>query len=620
MAIIRCHGLKAAKQTWQTGRRYVQSAIRKKGITPMTTTMPDKFAWQKEFEQKFFAHAAVHFFLCALPGAGKTRAAIRVMKKLKEQGYKFVIVVPTTPVKKQWKKAARQYGRIELMDGKDFMGGLRDPSLDGIVLTYSACVGRALALRMFCASNPVFVVMDEIHHTAQTMDSVWGQSINEAFVGAKRGLQLSGTPLRSDCALPSFLNFETEEAIPDFLEPEDSSEGLAAYKMDFEYDWPKALMDGVVRKIVFQNVASEQIRVIRETGKRDIIGPLEDEWLSKIIKHPSYCNVMLREGKVKLDEILKTDPSAAGMIVVENTKQASIILKRLRQLGERAIEVHTEAEETEAESSAEKLAAFTNESSPDRWVVAVRQVSEGVDIPRLRVCLYLTNITTELQFRQIAGRIVRRREKEKEKDAIGYMFIPETPRLTVIAKKIEELQAVAIRNIEERGPPIESLGPREASAGDIVTGISDPYLADMIVSGREFPLTDLRYAMERYNMNEAGAATFLTDFGVRRILAASGTEPLNDAREDAIDGREPEGESPEDQMIALQKEINKLITRYAREQTGVASGPEFQGVVKALHNQTNPVPGKQQSQLSIAELREKKERVAKIIAARRLPA
>ncbi len=34
-------------------------------------------------------------------------------------------------------------------------------------------------------------------------------------------------------------------------------------------------------------------------------------------------------------------------------------------------------------------------------------ISEGVDIRRLRILVYATNIVTELAFRQITGRIVR---------------------------------------------------------------------------------------------------------------------------------------------------------------------------------------------------------------------
>ena len=61
--------------------------------------------------------------------------------------------------------------------------------------------------------------------------------------------------------------------------------------------------------------------------------------------------------------------------------------------------LHTEA------NAARKLADFR--SSRDPWIVAVNMVSEGVDIPRLRVGVYATAAKTPLIFRQIVGRFVR---------------------------------------------------------------------------------------------------------------------------------------------------------------------------------------------------------------------
>ena len=61
--------------------------------------------------------------------------------------------------------------------------------------------------------------------------------------------------------------------------------------------------------------------------------------------------------------------------------------------------LHTEAR------AAQKLAAFRDSHEP--WIVAVNMVSEGVDIPRLRVGVYATAAKTPMIFRQIVGRFVR---------------------------------------------------------------------------------------------------------------------------------------------------------------------------------------------------------------------
>src|SRR5690606_2121940 len=68
--------------------------------------------------------------------------------------------------------------------------------------------------------------------------------------------------------------------------------------------------------------------------------------------------------------------------------------------------------------------------------VAVRMVSEGVDIPRLRVGVYATTTTTELFFRQAVGRFVRWVPGVPDQKA--YLFIPDDPRLRARAFQIAD--------------------------------------------------------------------------------------------------------------------------------------------------------------------------------------
>jgi hypothetical protein len=76
-------------------------------------------------------------------------------------------------------------------------------------------------------------------------------------------------------------------------------------------------------------------------------------------------------------------------------------------------------------------------SSHDPWIVAVNMVSEGVDIPRLRVVIYLTNRLTLLSFRQIVGRVVR--TDPNNVDDLGRVYLPADPRLLEMAKKVTDM-------------------------------------------------------------------------------------------------------------------------------------------------------------------------------------
>jgi superfamily II DNA/RNA helicase len=73
-------------------------------------------------------------------------------------------------------------------------------------------------------------------------------------------------------------------------------------------------------------------------------------------------------------------------------------------------------------------------ASSGRWLVAVRMVSEGVDIPRLAVGVYATTTTTPLFFAQAVGRFVRARRRGET----ASIFVPSIPTLLRHASLIEE--------------------------------------------------------------------------------------------------------------------------------------------------------------------------------------
>ena len=112
------------------------------------------------------------------------------------------------------------------------------------------------------------------------------------------------------------------------------------------------------------------------------------------------------------------DPRAAGLVIAIDQEHArgiaQILHERLRGLAHRG---HLRR----SRRPRPKISAFAEGNAP--WIVAVRMVSEGVDIPRLRVGVYATNTVTELFFRQAVGRLVRWRGALGSQTA--YMFIPD---------------------------------------------------------------------------------------------------------------------------------------------------------------------------------------------------
>ena len=111
--------------------------------------------------------------------------------------------------------------------------------------------------------------------------------------------------------------------------------------------------------------------------------------------------------------------------------------------------------------ASDRIARFSAGSTP--WLVAVRMVSEGVDIPRLRVGVYATTTTTELFFRQAVGRFVRWTPGLRNQKA--YLFIPDDPRLRTRAFQIADQRRHSLRKREqerfERDPAALDLGSEE---------------------------------------------------------------------------------------------------------------------------------------------------------------
>ncbi|HEX5852901.1 MAG TPA: hypothetical protein VFY36_07410, partial [Solirubrobacteraceae bacterium] len=88
--------------------------------------------------------------------------------------------------------------------------------------------------------------------------------------------------------------------------------------------------------------------------------------------------------------------------------------------------------------------------SRDPWIVAVNMVSEGVDIPRLRVGVYATAAKTPLIFRQIVGRFVRTIPGRAPEPS--WLYLPAEQTLRSHASQVEtELRHALHRDEPEEG-------------------------------------------------------------------------------------------------------------------------------------------------------------------------
>jgi superfamily II DNA or RNA helicase len=336
---------------------------------------------------------------------------------------RVVIVAPTAHLKVQWAAAAAALG-LHLDPAWSPSEGALPADMHGIVTTYQQVAMSPEAVRD--VARGAVVVLDEVHHAGE--EQAWGESLRLAFSGAARRLSLSGTPFRSDTRAIPFIRYDLDEAVP-----------------DFEYGYDDALRDGrVVRPIYFPRLGGAmewsatdgniQSATFDDPLTRDLANQrlrtalsLEGEWLSAV----------LGEAVARLAEVRAVHPDAGGLVIATDQEHARGIAELLRERFRTTAVVVT----SDDPGSSARIGAFAG--SDTEWLVAVRMVSEGVDIPRLRVGVFATTTTTDLFFRQAVGRFVR--WMPGIRDQRSWLFIPDDPRLRARAAEIAEQRRHSLR-------------------------------------------------------------------------------------------------------------------------------------------------------------------------------
>ena len=378
-------------------------------------------AWQADALEEYLRADPRDFLAVATPGAGKTTYALRVATELLDRGVisRLTVVAPTEHLKSQWADAAHRVG-IRLDPAFRNAGGRTSRDYDGVALTYAQVAARPLLHRARTEAAPTLVVLDEIHHGGDALS--WGDAVREAFEPATRRLALTGTPFRSDTA-----------AIP-FVEYVEDAAGIRRSRADYSYGYARALADGVVRPVLFM-AYSGQMRWRTRAG--DELGATLGEamtqdmtahaWRTALDPDGEWVPAVLAAADRRLTEVRRGMPDAGGLVIASDQATARAYSAVLRQVtGEPPVVVLSD--DTGASARIEEFG-----SGDQRWMVAVRMVSEGVDVPRLAVGVYATSASTPLYFAQAVGRFVRARRRGET----ASVFLPSVPGLLALAGEME---------------------------------------------------------------------------------------------------------------------------------------------------------------------------------------
>jgi superfamily II DNA or RNA helicase len=384
--------------------------------------------WQLAALDQLERSPKTDFLAVATPGAGKTTFALAAARRsLAQSRARLIVVVPTAHLKFQWARAAAALD-LHLEAGWNPSHGQFPSDMHGIVTTYQQVASAPMAIAR--RASEAFVILDEVHHAGD--DRAWGDALQTAFEDAGRRLSLSGTPFRSDTRSIPFVNYQLDEARPDFeygygpaLAERRVVRSIYFPRTNGHMEWSAA--DGSVYAAGFDDAldamhANQRLRAALS---------LEGEWLPEV----------LGAAHARLSAVREHHPEAGGLVVATDQEHAHGIADLIR----RRLRTRAVVATSDDPAASKKILDFT--TSDDQWLVAVRMVSEGVDIPRLRVGVFATTTTTELFFRQVVGRFVRWQPGIGRQSA--HLFIPDDVRLRSAALDIATDRRHSLRR-EER--------------------------------------------------------------------------------------------------------------------------------------------------------------------------
>jgi superfamily II DNA or RNA helicase len=536
-------------------------------VPPLPPAYPDRAAWgtagklrawQTEALKLYLDNGPKDFLAVATPGAGKTTFALTVAAELLQRRAieRITVVAPTEHLKVQWADAADRAG-IALDPSFSGRKGRTNKDYQGVVVTYAGVATNPLAFRVRTEKFRTLVILDEIHHGGDALS--WGDGIREAFDPATRRLSLTGTPFRSDDNPIPFVTYVDGRS-----------------RADYTYGYGHALADHVVRPVLFMAYSGEmrwRTRAGDEIAAR-LGEPLTKDLTAQALRTAldpagEWIPAVLSAADTRLTEVRRHMPDAGGLVIAGDQDVARAYAKVLRSItGETATVVLSDEK-----ASSKRIAAFSE--GDRRWMVAVRMVSEGVDVPRLAVGVYATSTSTPLFFAQAVGRFVRARKRGET----ASVFVPSVQRLLGFAAEMEvERDHVLGRPVNDDD---DIFAAEEAliARANAEEGAADELEQQFAALGSEASFDRVVYDGGDYGLG--GSDEELDFLGLPGLLEPDQVRELLRSRQDKTmkggrRGRADEAPTPvelatHEQLALLRRELNGLVAAW-HHRTGQPHG------------------------------------------------
>lgn len=553
-------------------------------------------AWQAEAVEQYFDDLPRDFLAVATPGAGKTTFALTVAAELLARRLveRIVVVAPTEHLKTQWADAAARAG-IPIDPSFSAGSGRTSKDFIGVAVTYAGVATNPLAMRIRVERFKTLVILDEVHHAGDALS--WGDSVREAFEPAHRRLALTGTPFRSDINPIPFVQYAPNE------------EGVMQSVADYTYGYAHALADHVVRPVLFMAYSGQmqwRSRAGDEIAAR-LGEPLTKDLAAQALRtaldpEGSWIPAVLAAADTRLTEVRRHVPDAGGLVICSDQDSARAYAKLLRAIsGERPVVVLSDER-----GASKRIEAFSQ--GEDRWLVAVRMVSEGVDVPRLAVGVYATTTTTPLFFAQAVGRFVRARKRGET----ASVFLPSTGHLLGLAADMEVQRDHVLRRRIENDDDIfaaEQALIEQANAAETASGEeallpfqalgSDAVFDHVLYDGAQFGHAGEVHVGSEEEMDFLGIPGLLEPDQVRDLLRQRQSDRAKAGPAEPV----AEQVVAHEQLSVLRRELNGLVAAW-NHRTGQPHGVTHAELRRACGGPPAAIASADQLQARIDRIRE----------------
>jgi superfamily II DNA or RNA helicase len=530
------------------------------------------------------------------PAGGKTMLGVACGKWHLDTGKskRIVVVAPTVEVRDSWKSDFSAAG-VNLAAEADKNVEL-ESAYRGVVTTYASVCATPIYFKGVAGGN-AYIIFDEIHHLED--QNGWGQKAKMAFDSPGNFiLGLTGTLWRS----------RASESIP-FLKYD--ADGFI--EAEFKYGYDQALADGIVRSISFptwdtmddltqylkrglllegsfdDSASQEQLSDTLRCATRPDLG-----FLPKMIEaaHQRLMSPQLRGGQ---------DRKAGGIFFGDRIEGLDYIHRDVfKPLGIRAMVVHSGPD---CDDPKGEIKRFRDDPQWE-WIICAKMISEGVSIDRLRVGVHGCCTISELAFRQMIGRLLRRPNPD-EVEAFYYM--PRHPELVNHAKTIEQ------EKLRAREIAVETSGDKGGGGGTstFVPLSAEGEASDHIVGSHSI---ENEYVLFSESITQkAGLQTVMSPSHAAKLLTAAGVA----IDRSLVPQRSAPKEIPyEDAKIRKSKKIEGLVRQAAAFCLGPGehSSEEKRDEIKRIKKEIlTPLDGIWEKQRDVCSLSQLEARYEKMV-------